>query len=65
MTGWTSAILITAMDIYGLPDSLKAPGGSSRRIIRGYLEDERNRPMYEKILVTLDGTSRDRRLSNT
>ena len=22
-TGWTSAILITAMDIYGLPDSLK------------------------------------------
>jgi manganese transport protein len=24
ITGWTSAILITAMDIYGLPDSLKA-----------------------------------------
>jgi len=23
-TGWTSAVLITAMDIYGLPDSLKA-----------------------------------------
>jgi len=22
-TGWTSAILITAMDLYGLPDSLK------------------------------------------
>jgi manganese transport protein len=22
--GWTSAVLITAMDIYGLPDSLKA-----------------------------------------
>ncbi len=24
IAGWTSAILITAMDIYGLPDSLKA-----------------------------------------
>jgi manganese transport protein len=24
ITGWASAILITAMDIYGLPDSLKA-----------------------------------------
>jgi uncharacterized membrane protein YccF (DUF307 family) len=22
--GWTSAILITAMDVYGLPDSLRA-----------------------------------------
>jgi manganese transport protein len=22
--GWTSAILITAMDLYGLPDSLRA-----------------------------------------
>ncbi len=22
--GWASAILITAMDVYGLPDSLKA-----------------------------------------
>ena len=24
VAGWASAILITAMDIYGLPDSLKA-----------------------------------------
>jgi hypothetical protein len=24
IAGWASAILITAMDIYGLPDSLKA-----------------------------------------
>jgi len=24
VAGWTSAILITAMDVYGLPDSLKA-----------------------------------------
>ncbi len=27
IAGWTSAILITAMDIYGLPDSLKAAWG--------------------------------------
>jgi manganese transport protein len=24
ITGWASAILITVMDVYGLPDSLKA-----------------------------------------
>jgi manganese transport protein len=24
IAGWTSAILITAMDVYGLPDSIKA-----------------------------------------
>jgi hypothetical protein len=24
ITGWTTAILITAMDLFGLPDSLKA-----------------------------------------
>jgi manganese transport protein len=24
IAGWASAILITAMDVYGLPDSLKA-----------------------------------------
>jgi manganese transport protein len=24
IAGWTSAILITALDIYGIPDSLKA-----------------------------------------
>jgi len=23
LTGWTSAVLITALDIYGLPDALK------------------------------------------
>ena len=27
--GWGSVLLITAMDIYGLPDSLKRPGMSS------------------------------------
>ena len=26
VTGWTSALLITALDLYGLPDALKAPG---------------------------------------
>jgi hypothetical protein len=24
VTGWASALLITAMDLYGLPDALKA-----------------------------------------
>jgi manganese transport protein len=31
LAGWTSAILITAMDIYGLPDSLRA----AWQVIRG------------------------------
>ncbi len=58
VAGWASAILITAMDIYGLPDSLKVRvAGHHRRITR---DDRNGLPMYDKILVTLDCTPTDR-----
>ena len=55
ITGWGSAILITAMDIYSLPDALEAGVGGHRRP----LKSERA-AMYNKILVTLDATPTDR-----
>ena len=56
IAGWGSALLITAMDICGLPDSLRSAGKSSSAD-----EGKRMDPtMYDTILVTLDGTSTDR-----
>ena len=58
IAGWGSAILITAMDIYGLPDSLES--GVAGHRWRMTPERRKRNTMYEKILVTLDGTPTDR-----
>ena len=56
VAGWASAILITALDIYGLPDAVKSGmAGGHRR-----LNPRRRIAMYKNILVTLDGTPTDR-----
>ena len=57
IAGWGSAILITAMDIYGLPDSLKARVAGDHRQLTSIrrLDDVR-----QTILVTVDGTPSDR-----
>ena len=57
IAGWASAILITAMDIYGLPDSLEVRLAGHRRRLTKSREE---RAMYKTILVTLDGTPTDR-----
>lgn len=58
IAGWGSALLITAMDLYGLPDAIQEAWKVSSA------DDDLHRmaiaPMYRNILVTLDATPTDR-----
>ena len=64
IAGWSSAILITALDLWGLPDSLKPAWhvivGSSVAGWQKASTRSRDMAMYKTILVTLDGTPSDR-----